>query len=92
LQWRLIAAQYLLLDALQISTGLARIRNLSARSEGNRFCAASGRDSADIANLRKQVPQRFRLDRSGRKLLRSWWLNTKSKTDVITTPASRRSE
>jgi hypothetical protein len=44
LQWRMIAARCLLSDALQISTGLARISNLSALSEGGRFRAASSRD------------------------------------------------
>ena len=79
LQWRMIAVRCLLSDALQISTGLARIRNLSARSEGGRFRAASSRDPADIPNLCKQAPQRLYIDRSGRKLLRSRWLGTRAK-------------
>src|SRR5580658_1648379 len=63
-------------DALQISTGLARIRNLSARSEGGRFRAASNRDFADISNFGKQAPQGLCIDRSRRKVLRSRGLGT----------------
>ena len=59
----MIAVGRLLLDALQISTGLARVRNLSARSEGDGFCAASGRNPAEIPNLYKQAPQRLGIDR-----------------------------
>src|SRR6202041_3852767 len=66
-------------DALQISTGLARIRNLSARSEGGRFRAASSRDFADISNFGKQAPQGLCIDRSRRKLLRSRGLGTKGR-------------
>ena len=79
LQWRLIAVRCLLSDALQISTGLARIRNLSARSKGDRFRAASSRDFADIPNFCKQAPQGLCIDRSRRKLLRSRWLGTKGR-------------
>src|ERR1700733_1099318 len=66
-------------DALQISTGLARVRNLSARSEGGRFRAASTRDFADISNFGKQVPQGLCIDRSRRKILRSPGLGTKAR-------------
>src|SRR5580704_3763979 len=69
-------------DALQISTRLARIRNLSARSEGGRFRAASRRDLADISNFGKQAPQGLCIDRSRRKLLRSRGLGTKGGAGV----------
>jgi len=65
----LVAAQGFVQDALQISAGLPGIADLSAGSKGSRFCATSGLDSADIANIGEQAAQRSNLDRSARKLL-----------------------